>query len=64
MILNFKLIIIVKIDFFIQFYYIIKFYEKLSFKFIVNNINWIIYINCDNIIIFKLIKIILIRNFK
>ena len=39
MILNFKLIIIVKIDFFIQFYYIIKFCEKLSFKFIMNNIN-------------------------
>ena len=36
--LNFKLIMIIKTDFFTQFYNIIKFREKLSFKFIMNNI--------------------------
>ena len=63
MISNSKSIIIVKTDFFIQFYYIIRFREELLFRFIVSNIEWITCVNSCDIMISELI-IFIIRDWR
>ena len=60
---NFKLIMIVKIDFFTQSHNVIRFREELSFRFTVNNTEWIAYMNCCDIIMPKLTTFV-IRNWR